>query len=51
LQQQQNIAIGEREKSDAEILDYKVEENGQNFSLGERQLICLARAMIVNNLN
>lgn len=37
------------EITDNEVLNLKVDANGENFSLGERQLMCMVRVLIVFN--
>ncbi|KRX01144.1 P-loop containing nucleoside triphosphate hydrolase [Pseudocohnilembus persalinus] len=46
LKTEQNFGETQVSQSDKQILEYRVVDGGTNFSLGQKQLICIARAII-----
>lgn len=44
----QKCRLDQKFRSDAAGLDLKIEEKGKNLSSGEKQLVCLARAILTN---
>ena len=48
IQFSRTIKIDQEEEFDDQknLLDYKIEQRGSNLSLGQRQLVCIARALV-----